>query len=63
MLNTDAGALNSERVALRVRIAISEGRGGNYAALLEARDRLIEVTARRMRDPQPTRVCRSLVNA
>jgi hypothetical protein len=45
MLNNDAGALDDERVALRIRIALLEERGGHYAELLEARDRLREVSA------------------
>jgi hypothetical protein len=44
-LNNDVGALDDERVALRLRIALLEKRGGHYAELLEARDRIREVGA------------------
>ena len=49
MLNNDTGALDEERIALRIRVAMLEERAGHYAELLEARDRLREVSAQLMR--------------
>ncbi|WP_260597172.1 hypothetical protein [Sphingomonas endolithica] len=44
-IHEDIGALDEERIGLRVQIALMEERGGNYAELLERRERLRVINA------------------
>jgi hypothetical protein len=44
-ISEDIGALDEERIGLRVQIALMEERGGNHAELLEHRERLRVINA------------------
>ncbi len=44
-ISEDIGALDEERIGLRVQIALMEERGGNHAELLEGRERLRVINA------------------